>query len=61
MSKLLSDALGNVFVDRPLSWAYSIEGMVAWAVIVLILAAFASLLPAWRASRLAVREILAYE
>jgi putative ABC transport system permease protein len=61
VSKLLSDALGNVFVDRPLSWAYSIEGMVAWAVIVLILAAFASLLPAWRASRLAVREILAYE
>lgn len=61
VSKLLSDALGNVFVDRPLSWAYSIEGMVAWAVIVLILAAVASLLPAWRASRLAVREILAYE
>ena len=61
VSKLLSDALGNVFVDRPLSWAYSIEGMIAWAVIVLILAAVASLLPAWRASRLAVREILAYE
>ena len=61
ISKLLSDALGNVFVDRPLSWAYSIEGMIAWGVIVLILAAVASLLPAWRASRLAVREILAYE
>ena len=61
VSKLLSDALGNVFVARPLSWAYSTEGMVAWAAIVLVLAAFASLLPAWRASRLAVREILAYE
>jgi ABC-type lipoprotein release transport system permease subunit len=34
---------------------------VAWAAIVLALAAVASLLPAWRASRLAVREILAYE
>ena len=61
VSKLLSDALGNVFIDRPLSYAYSVQGMVAWAVIVLILAAVASLLPAWRASRLAVREILAYE
>jgi putative ABC transport system permease protein len=61
VSKLLSDALGIVFVDRPLSWAYSIEGALAWAAIVLVLAAVASLLPAWRASRLAVREILAYE
>ena len=31
VSKVLSDALGNVFVDRPLSWAYSVEGMIAWA------------------------------
>jgi putative ABC transport system permease protein len=61
VSKVLSDALGNVFVDRPLSWAYSVEGMIVWAVIVLVLAAVASLLPSWRASRLAVREILAYE
>ncbi len=61
VSKVLSDALGNVFVDRPLSWAYSVEGMIAWGVIVLVLAAVASLLPSWRASRLAVREILAYE
>jgi len=61
VSKLLSDALGIVFVDRPLSYAYSVEGALAWAVIVLLLAAVASLLPAWRASRLAVREILAYE
>ena len=57
----LLSILGTVFIDRPLSYAYSVEGMVAWAVIVLVLAAVASLLPAWRASRLAVREILAYE
>jgi putative ABC transport system permease protein len=61
VSKLLSDALGMVFADRPLTWAYSVEGAIVWGVIVLILAAIASLLPSWRASRLAVREILAYE
>jgi putative ABC transport system permease protein len=34
---------------------------VLWLAIVLVLAALASLLPAWRASRLAVRQVLAYE
>jgi putative ABC transport system permease protein len=61
ISKTLSDALGMVFLSRPLSYAVSPEGVVLWLVIVLVLAAIASLLPAWRASRLAVREVLAYE
>jgi len=61
ISKTLSDALGMVFLSRPLSYAISPEGMVLWLVIVIALAAVASLLPAWRASRLAVREVLAYE
>ena len=51
VSKVLSDALGIVFVDRPLSYAYSVEGALAWAGIVLVLSALASLLPSWRASR----------
>ncbi|HEY8169017.1 MAG TPA: FtsX-like permease family protein [Candidatus Limnocylindrales bacterium] len=61
ISRLLSDALGLVFADRPLSPAYSIEGALVWAAIVLVLAAVASLLPSWHASQLAVRETLAYE
>ncbi len=61
ISRTLSDALGMVFLDRPLSYAVSFEGVVLWLAIVLVLAAVASLLPAWRASRLAVREVLAYE
>jgi putative ABC transport system permease protein len=61
ISKLLADALGNVFIRRPLAYAYSLEGTLLWIAIVLALATAASLLPAWRASRLAVREVLAYE
>ena len=61
ISKTLSDALGMVFLSRPLSYAVSLEGVILWLIIVLVLAAVASLLPAWRASRLAVREVLAYE
>ena len=61
ISRTLSDALGMVFLSRPLSYAISAEGVVLWLGIVLVLAAVASLFPAWRASRLAVREVLAYE
>jgi putative ABC transport system permease protein len=61
ISKTLSDALGMVFLSRPLSYAVSPEGIILWLGVVLVLAAVASVLPAWRASRLAVREVLAYE
>jgi putative ABC transport system permease protein len=61
VSKLLSDALGQVFIRRPLAYSYSVQGVVMWAGIVIVLAVLASWLPAWRASRLAVREVLAYE
>ncbi len=61
ISRLLADALGQVFIRRPLAWTYSFSGILLWAAIVLVLAVVASWLPAWRASRLAVREVLAYE
>jgi putative ABC transport system permease protein len=61
ISKLLADALGEVFIRRPLAYSYSIGGTLLWGVIVLGLAVVASWLPAWRASRLAVRKVLAYE
>ncbi|HEY4633404.1 MAG TPA: FtsX-like permease family protein [Candidatus Limnocylindrales bacterium] len=61
ISKLLADALGDVFIRRPLAYAYSVQGAFAWAVIVVALAVVASWLPAWRASRITVREVLAYE
>ncbi len=61
ISRTLSDALGMVFLSRPLSYSISAEGVVIWLGVVIVLAAVASLFPAWRASRLAVREVLAYE
>jgi hypothetical protein len=60
ISRTLSNALGMVFLARPLSYAISAEGVILWLGVVLVLAAVASLLPAWRASRLAVREVLAW-
>jgi putative ABC transport system permease protein len=61
ISWTLSNALGMVFLERPLSYVVSVEGVALWLGIGLVLAALASLAPAWRASRLAVREVLAYE
>lgn len=61
ISKLLSDAVGVAFLDAPLSYTFSTNGALLWLGVVLILAAIASLLPAWNASRLTVREVLAYE
>ena len=61
ISKVLSDALGESFVQRPLAFTPALDGILFWLVVVAILAVVASFLPAWRATRLAVREVLAYE
>ncbi len=61
LSKVLSDALGEVFVQRPLAFSPSLVGLGLWLVIVIILAVVGTLTPAHRASRIAVREVLGYE
>ncbi len=57
----LSVAVGQAFLRRPLAFAYSVEGMAVWCGAVVLLAALSSVMPAIRASRLTVREVLAYE
>jgi putative ABC transport system permease protein len=61
ISKIFSDLLGNAFMHAPFSFTFSLGGAVLWLVIVIVLAALASFLPAWNASRLSIREVLAYE
>ena len=60
-SRLVSDALGNMLFKMPMFFRYSTNGMLAWLVVMLVLATLASLWPALRAARLSVRETLAYE
>lgn len=57
----LSNAIGVALFQSPLTYAFSASGVVTWLVLVIILAAIASFLPARNASRLTVREVLAYE
>ncbi len=61
MSRFLSNAVGIAFLRTPLSYRFSALGALIWLGAVLVLAAIASLWPARNASRLSVREVLAYE
>jgi len=58
---LLSDAVGAAFLKAPLSHVFSMEGVLLWLVVVIVLSGLASFLPARSALRLTVREVLAYE
>jgi putative ABC transport system permease protein len=60
ISELLARTVGLIFnVSLPV--AISLEGFTIWLAVVLALAWLASLLPAWNAVRLTVRDVLAYE
>lgn len=61
LSWLLGNAVGNGFLREPLQFTYSIVGALAWFGVILLLASIASLIPARRAVRLTVRDVLAYE
>lgn len=57
----ISSGVGQVLFKTELPYTFSSTGVITWFFIVSFLAAIASFLPAWNASRLTVREVLAYE
>jgi putative ABC transport system permease protein len=61
LSALLTGAVGVALLQSPMDYAFSLEGLLIWLVTVLVLSALASYLPARRANRLTIREVLAYE
>jgi putative ABC transport system permease protein len=61
LSRLLAEAVGQVFLKNSPSYVFSITGALLWLGTVIILAAVSSMLPAWNASRVTVRDVLAYE
>jgi putative ABC transport system permease protein len=61
ISRLASNQLGIQLLNRTLSYEYALYAVGLWLLIVTIIAAGASYVPARNASRLTVREVLAYE
>ncbi len=60
-SRMLSFQVGVMFLRAPLSYVFSFTGVFAWLIIVVGLSGLASILPAWNAARMSVRDILSYE
>ena len=60
LGKLLSDQVGTLFLGEPARYEFSLNGALLWLAVTLFLAALASFLPARGASKLTVRETLAY-
>ena len=58
---LTSALLGRILMQTPFNFVYSLSGLALWVGIVVLFTAAASFVPAWKASRLTVREGLAYE
>ncbi len=52
--------LGQTMLDIDLDYSYSFQAVLIWLVIVLVIAALASILPARSATRISVRQSLAY-
>ncbi len=56
LSKAISIVVGLNFIKIPLTYIFASSGILFWLIIVVLLAALASYLPARNASRLSVRE-----
>ena len=61
VSKAIGDSLVKVMFHSGLDFTFEPLGLVIWMLVSIGLSAVASFLPAWRASRVTVREALAYE
>jgi putative ABC transport system permease protein len=60
-ARLFSDVVGETLQGNAFDFVYSVNGLFLWLAIVILLSALASLWPALQATRVSVREALAYE
>ncbi|MFZ6026336.1 MAG: ABC transporter permease [Chloroflexota bacterium] len=61
ISSLMSNAINMALFGVPAEFTFTPLGVILWLMIVLVLSALASVGPARNASRLTIREVLAYE
>lgn len=60
LTALMDAGVGNLFLSTPILFRFSALALVVWIVAIILGAVLATLAPAFRASRLTVREALAY-
>jgi putative ABC transport system permease protein len=60
-ARVFSDVIGQAIFVMPLNFVYAADGLLLWLLIVSALSALASFWPALQATKVSVREALAYE
>jgi putative ABC transport system permease protein len=61
ISKLMSDTINMAIFDATSGFTFTFYGLAIWLIVVVVLSILASVLPARNATRLTIREVLAYE
>lgn len=61
ISKQLADAMFQIIFDRAAALDFTLSGNLIWLGLVVLLSVLASVIPAYNATRLTIREVLAYE
>jgi putative ABC transport system permease protein len=61
ITNVLCYGVGVAILTAPMPAVYGVSGIIAWLIFTLVLGTLASALPARRASKLTVRDTLAYE
>lgn len=61
ITTLLSNVISLAIFNTPSDFIFTWQGFVIWLVVVIILSVVSSIIPARHASRLTIREVLAYE
>ncbi|MFQ5436526.1 MAG: ABC transporter permease, partial [Anaerolineae bacterium] len=61
LARPMADALGQVMFSANLDYRYNLKAVLVWLAIVLIIAMLASIIPARNATRISVRDSLAYQ
>ena len=61
LSKQLADVMFQIIFDRDAALAFTFLGNLIWLGLVMLLSVLASVVPAYNASKLTIREVLAYE
>lgn len=60
VARPLADSIGRIMLNMPLDFQYNAQAMFLWLGIVLLISVLASILPARNATRVSVRDSLAY-
>jgi putative ABC transport system permease protein len=58
---LIDRATGRIFIKTPVEFLIDPRALATWLALVLVLGAISSFYPAWRSTRIPVREALSYE